>query len=406
MQRTHVLTLIVAAVLLALAAAVIAQMKLVTYKDGRTVVGTTTQKGDKVEITTETGQVLTTQAADVASIANRMAPKEEYKQRLLALKFDDAEGHYELGVWCQKKALLKEAQSEMETVLKLQPKHENAMLRLDQIKRALADTEKPRPDGNTGQVLDREFLKQLMTEPDMQRIRLAELRSSDKGKVAITFQNDVLRRFVDRVRGRGDFTEIGYENEFLRNAQTNPVGAVVKILEMEPNAKDLQADIILKSNPGFMKTFKTGIWPTIQGNCASMNCHGAPSGQGRLKLYNLRGPDDAIFFTNFYILDSYDGPRGKLINRGQPAQSLLLQFGLPEDIARMRHPVAKLPMYNSYQDRRYVVMDEWIRSLLNPHPTYDVTYKAPGAPAPAPAAPESQPAAPAASAAPAAPAKK
>jgi len=150
------------------------------------------------------------------------------------------------------------------------------------------------------------------------------------------------------------------------------------MLVMEPAAKDLQADIVIKSNPSFMTTFKTKIWPMVAANCGGGGCHGSPAGAGRLKLYNLKSSDDAVFFTNFLILDSYESSRGRLIDRNRPAQSLLLQFGLPEDVASARHPVHQTPIYNNYQDLRYQAVDEWIRGLLNPHPVYELSYQVPG----------------------------
>ena len=69
-----------------------------------------------------------------------------------------------------------------------------------------------------------------------------------------------------------------------------------------------------------------------------------------------------------------------MIDRNQPSRSLLLQFGLPEKLARVKHPKGgpTRPMYRDVRHRPYKMMDDWIRSLLNPRPKYGLKFKAPG----------------------------
>ena len=67
-----------------------------------------------------------------------------------------------------------------------------------------------------------------------------------------------------------------------------------------------------------------------------------------------------------------------MINRDYPARSLLLQFALPPDKALVAHPVPIRPLFRSADDRQYKLVDEWIRTLLHPHPQYTIDYRLPG----------------------------
>ena len=383
-------TLLVSAVVLALslcAVGVMAQMKVVTLKDGRTVVGKVTLKGDQYEVVGASGQAVKLPASEVVSVTKAPSKKEQYQKKLLMLEPGDVKGHYDLAAWCEKQDLLQEAKAELKAVLKLRPEHKNALLLLPVVEARLRDLKQP-TGGSTKPPKPLEgLLTKLMGQEDIERIRLAELRSRDK--VSITFANDVVQRYIGMREARGEFSR----EEFLRKS---PVAKAVDMLVHFPDVSDLQADIHIKSNPRFMTTFKTSVWPNIVSrSCATNSCHGSAKGAGNLKLYNVKIKDDRVFYTNFYILNQFKGRRGKMIDRGRPAQSLLLQYGLPEKLASAKHPGGPLPRpaYRSTRNKKYRMVDDWIRSLWRPRPKYPVKFKIPGEKEPLPAAdaPETRP---------------
>ncbi|NLF29858.1 MAG: hypothetical protein GX591_03100 [Planctomycetes bacterium] len=311
----------------------------------------------------------------VAATGDHTSFEQEYARRLLDLPGDDVQGHYDLALWCRQRKQLAQAREELLKVLRLQPEHANARLMLQLVDTQLADRsdrhppEAPRPRVLPGTKIP---LDLLVSEDDVFRIRLAELRSSDR--VAIAFRGRADYRFVERMRGTGLFADSGYERAFLAKP---PVARAIEMLTTS-EAEDLRGDILIRTNPRFMTTFKTRIWPMIARNCASAECHGSPEGAGRLRLFNARSRADELCFTNFLLLDAFESGRGRMINRDYPARSLLLQFALPPDKALVAHPVPIRPLFRSADDRQYKLVDEWIRTLLHPHPQYTIDYRLPG----------------------------
>ncbi|MBI2900763.1 MAG: hypothetical protein HYY17_11315 [Planctomycetes bacterium] len=57
-------------------------------------------------------------------------PQEEYRRRAAALKDSDAEGHYQLGLWCERQKLAEPASAEFEKAIAAKPGHEGARAKL------------------------------------------------------------------------------------------------------------------------------------------------------------------------------------------------------------------------------------------------------------------------------------
>ena len=109
MNRFAVWT-VVATALGACAVTVVAQIKVVTFKDGRPPMVGTVQTGEgEIRITTEDGRVIPVPTDQVELIIARQSPADQYEKRLLALKADDPGAHYRLAVWCQREGLFDQA---------------------------------------------------------------------------------------------------------------------------------------------------------------------------------------------------------------------------------------------------------------------------------------------------------
>lgn len=371
------LTLAIATtVLLALVAAASAQMMTVTLTDGRQFVGEVAKIGENYEIATSMGTVIVP-ASQVRSVAEYTTPEQEFQKRLAALKADDAQGHYRLAMWALDQKLLAQAKSQLETVLSLQPGNENAKLQLQLVEaqlRAAATAPAvlpPRTDPETVAKSD------LMSEADIARVRLEELRSDDR--VSIEFQNRALDRFIDRMSGRGDFASRNFEVEFRR---WNRVAQTLYMLRFSPRDEELKKDIVVRSDPQFMVTFKSRVWPIIEQNCATSACHGGVKGAGDLKLMAMAAKSDAMYYTNFYILDTYTHNGLRMIWRDHPYLSLLLQYGLPPEVAQYRHPTRITPIFRDTRDPQYLAVRQWIEGLLPIRPQYRLEYQIPGRPEP------------------------
>ncbi|MCD6303865.1 MAG: hypothetical protein J7M21_02765, partial [Planctomycetes bacterium] len=99
--------------------------------------------------------------------------------------------------------------------------------------------------------------------------------------------------------------------------------------------------------------------------------------------------NDRVAYTNFLILDSFHKPGGlRMIRRDNPEESLLLQYALPRNIARYRHPEKIRSAFRSRNDPGYRLTLQWIRSLKGPlHPDYRIKYLPPNVMKPVPVLP-------------------
>ncbi len=380
-MRQRMITASVLLVVLACVIAAVAEKKVLLRTDGTTLVGEVTLTDDGAYEVKMDGGTVTVPAEKVASIKPYVAPEDEYARRRAALHAKDHKGHYQLALWCISKKLIPQAKTELKTVLRLVPDHENAKLRLE-----LLEAQSPSSNGGgttgTGSTgtgrppppVDTSFL---MTEKDIQQIRQTELRSTDL--LSITFDNKVIERYIEKMKARGEYTNRAAEVAFRRK---KPIPKALEIFRECPDDPELLADIRIRGDGPFIRTFKMRIWPAIERNCASNRCHGSPKGGGKLKLYIKRpaGQLDRFYFTNFYILDSYQTRLGRLVDRNSISDSLLLQHGLPAKAARRKHPTTLTrPPYRDTKDARFTAIDGWIRQLRHPHPGYDVDYVVPGA---------------------------
>jgi hypothetical protein len=108
------------------------------------------------------------------------------------------------------------------------------------------------------------------------------------------------------------------------------------------------------------------------------------------------GENDALTYTNFYILQSiakrveqpnqtfFNSNQRKLIERGHGEESLLANYGLPASIGTYDHPLVNgkpiQPVFRNRDDARYRAVVSWMNETLSPvTPDYGVRYTLPTA---------------------------
>lgn len=367
-----------AAVVLACVLVVGAAQQQLVLKDGRKLVGDVTRTEKGYQIKTPSGIVTEIAASDVMSIADLVTPTDEFRQRLSKIDAKNPDQLEQLAVWAMENNLLAEARSLLQDILKIKPDHENARLRLRLVESRLASSTRPAtgpsvvstrtavkpPDGG----LD---LNSLLTEEDISRIRLLELRDDDN--VIIEFRNNVLDKYVKLMKGQGIFEKPEGERAFRGWPRLRQAREIID--NTDRDNFQIRDDIIVKSDPKAMTEFKTKIWPVISKNCASANCHGSAKGAGSLRLLNVALDDNRILYTNFLILATWD-KGGQIINRENRENSLLLQYGLPSNLAIKSHPAKVDSGFRSKDDAGYRGVNDWIKSLRWPFlpPYYRVTF--------------------------------
>jgi hypothetical protein len=105
----------------------------VHLKNGRTLEGEVTDRGDKIDIKMSIGST-TVSKEDVESIESAKGAAAEYQERAAALAADDAEGHFQLARWCQERNLKEEARAELLKVIAINPEHAGARALLGHVK--------------------------------------------------------------------------------------------------------------------------------------------------------------------------------------------------------------------------------------------------------------------------------
>jgi hypothetical protein len=391
MTRKHILAMI-ASITLVAAVAMTAQQRVVILKDGRRITGEVTKTAQGYQVRTGKGTIVFP-ADEVAGVEDVTTPKDELTRRLDKVDPRDAEGFYLVARWADRQNMLAEAEKILLKVLKIEPGHENAQLLLKLVRIRLAGFTKPVPTatGPTGPVRPLAIdPARFLIKEDIYRIRLLELKHDDK--VIIEFRNKVLDRFIESMRGREMFADPGGERRFRGWSKVRQARYILK--NTDRDSVSVRDDILVKTDPEVIKQFRARIWPILARSFASPSCYGGPNGRDGTKLFNVPLTDNRILYTNFYILHKWSRGGRKFINRDKREMSLLLQYGLPKNLARMPAPDYMTPIFRSRNDRNYKLFDAWIGSLRWPFlpPGYRINYKLPGQGAAKPKPPTTKPA--------------
>ena len=362
----------------------IGQIKVVRLKSGGKVVGTvkkTVKDGKTIyEVTTTIGGVVPVSADKVAGITDQATPDQEYRRRAARIAPNSAADHFELGQWAFQEGMLAIAVKELGIAKRLDPNSDKAAYLYKQASEALA---RRREGGKrvVGKTKGKRKKKWLISKRDMNRIRLSELQSRERTKVA--FRKKVVDRFIDKMQSSEDFRE---NRKFAKAFRKWPAEKrLAYILDHAEDDWKILDDVEIRIDPKVFQTFRRRVWPLVAKSCASSNCHGAAKGKGKLKLLPVSTSDSLGLYTNFLILDLYATKNGSMISRDVPERSLLMEYGLPEKLAQAKHPgdkkkAKRSPIFRNTKDVRYVAVRKWIDSLTRPRPNYNVKYQPPFGP--------------------------
>lgn len=366
-------TLLIALLLLFPTTLLLARQGSVRTRDGRSIEGDITEKGTEVQITTKAGSI-TLKADEVANITYAANVREQYEQKLAALPKDaTSRHHYELARWLYDQREYDLARTELNRAIQLDPNNADAITLRQTIDRQSVLRGQPnapvprgqRPIGAPPTARERD----LLGADEINIIRQNEMRE-DETNLRVRLENNVRNRFVE------------LENLEPRNFNRLPEPRkAIAILKSEKTTQEMREDVRIVSDPAALLAFKQRIQPILLQGCATSNCHavGSPNA-GRFVLHSPAN-NEAATYTNFYYLTEFrtdveaTRPAGafqqsvlKAIDRIQPRDSLILQYGLPRDIAEFDHP--EVPnwnnVYRNTQDQRYQLMRSWIADLLLP----------------------------------------
>lgn len=397
-----------AAVLL-LAALLPAKPGVVKTRDGQSYEGDVKENGTTVSVTTRKIPIVI-QRADVESIEYLGTFDEQYAQRMAKLDPSDAAGRIAIGRWAFDQGHYPQAREALESALALEPNSRDAQqmlesvrvqVRLERAKNEGSATAEARRTSATNPTTQADPAatapstnnvdpRHLLSADDINTIRQFELKPTDT-HVRINFARDVKKRFTSAENVRPQ--EL--------NART-PFDQLRWI--MERGTADMRRDVRIVSDPSAILEYRRSVQPLVLGSCATSGCHGA-AGAGGLMLFSP-AENEPMTYTNFFILQTHARPAGpeqgpfgagerRLIDRIEPANSLLLQYGLPATIAEHDHPVVSgyRPIFRNRDDNGYRRIENWIaQSLIAVNPDYGINYTPPQRRGSGPAVAATQPA--------------
>lgn len=347
-----------------------ARPAIVVTRDGKEIRGDVTETPDEVKVVVD-GTTRTIPRNEVKEIRAAIDVDAEYARRARQLKDNDADGHYGLAEWCRQQERWDLVLAEAKKALAANAKHENAAL----LARLAVRKLEAAPPENKGKPTTRPEPKKYVTPEDIQKLRIAELRVRGPERVRVNFARGFVERFVEEMSGEPELDTREEQAGFNRLPSPEKLQAVIAISDHKYNDPYRFADQIeIVDDPYVFQTLKTRLMPAILKNCATAACHGGQEGAGGFRLLS-DPPTQQALYTNFLMLDSYVGKDGRVIDRDAPDKSLLLEYGLPPDVAEKPHPKTPTtirPMFRSRRDPAVRLMQDWIASLRIPHPAYGI----------------------------------
>lgn len=346
----------------------------IKLNDGRTISGDVTETDQEVRIATKAGSI-TFARTDVISI-NYADIKEQYQTRLGALKNPKPKDHFDLARWLFDNKEYELARTELDKAIELDPNYADAVVLRQTVERTMLWDRKgpatapvaPRKPLATTRPIERRVL----STDEINLLRQGELHKGETPRVR--FEGDVRKRFTEQFRVD--------MRKFM--ALPDPVKASEIINRGTP---EMRQQVRIVSEPASVTEYKK-LQPMLLNGCASAKCHGgADSGT----FFLISPVDNEVGTnTNFYILNQYgttaNGVHRRMVDRQQPRNSLLAEYGLPRERAQYAHPEVKgwLPIFKGEQDPKYRQIMTWISASLAPiQPNYGIDYPIHGAVAPA-----------------------
>jgi hypothetical protein len=380
-----------------MASALFAEEGIVKTRDGATYQGEITQTDQSVTIRMR-GIDTVIPRGDVLSIQAAGSYDESFQERLSKLEPRDVDGRMALAREAFDRGRYDLSRTALESAIEINPNSRQVsdMLALVQnqvrLQRMQANppAQAPATQSSRASTPQPGVERRLLTPADIEAIRRAELRQSDTG-ARIRFEGDVKKRFAD--------------SQNIAFTEFNALPTVQQaILIMDKGDSTMRDKVTVLSDPQSILDFRRTIQPLVIQNCATIGCHGGPNGGG-VVIYTA-GENDAVTYTNFYILQSiakrvepvndtfFNASQRRLIERGRGEESLLANYGLPANIGTYDHPPVNgkpiQPVFRNREDARYRAVVQWMNETLAPvTPDYGIHYTLPtalptGAPSTAP----------------------
>ncbi len=400
--------LVTALMCLTLTATALAAQQKVTLANGRVLTGEVTKTKDGYTIKLESGMEVQIAADQVSKVEKVVTPVDEFAQRWEKVDKKSASDLVALASWADEKGLLEQATKTLKAALKVAPKNERAklLLKVVEAKIEAKKNEGSGENGNGGKEDDQVTVdgqrldpKWLASMEDIYRVRLEEIRPDER--VTVKYENDVLDRFIRMMEGIEEFKQPRFDQTFRGWPRSKQLHYILDKIDRNNDA--IKNDIHIVVDPKFMIEFRNYIYPVVRQFLDSPKVRANREDVGGLRLLTVGGRNIRVDYTNYLILYGFKFKGQRMIDRDVVEDSLILQWGLPRDIARYPHPVEQPPTFSSTKSAQYRRIEKWIQQLKRPvEADYDLKWKPPfdmkldlqsrpGLPDPTPDTPTTQP---------------
>jgi len=354
-----------------------AREAVIETESGQTFEGELISETDQTVVLLISGIETPVQRSNIKSITLKKSGREIFEQRRAGLEDDDLDGRFALAYDMYEMGELDLAKRETQSLLERFPDSEKVKrldgvvadaikLREDRAQRPAARPAPPAPGGGAeapanGHRLDPRVLReQQLTDEQINLIRLWELPADlSELKPRIIIPRETIETVLDEYADREAVPKGRREQNAFRTApgwEQLPVLFSVRARELYPTVRVIE-------DPPVMKTFRSEIAPLyVNGYFTETFGRGAVEG---LTLFGGLGDRVRAAYTDFYILHKYQQGNAYMIDRDKPAESLLVQWGLPRDQATYKAPEAPgwRPFFSGRDDPQFTRIVDWIDSL-------------------------------------------
>lgn len=217
----------------------------------------------------------------------------------------------------------------------------------------------------------------LLNDEQINMLHVYEVDLESDPPPKITIARDVMKKVFEEFQENSDIPRGKREQEdWLRETPGH------KQLDLLFNLKatNYYKEVRIRSQIESLREWKTlhrrYVLDYFQGHFGDGDVEG-------LRLFGKGRESNRIEMTNFYILTQIKIDGRPMIDRHSPAESLLLQWGLPRESAK--YPAPDVDRWQPYfkrglEDERFKEMVDWVNKLFkgNQETDYSIEYKIPG----------------------------
>lgn len=365
----------------------------VTLKTGVSWDGLLIRKDDRAITLLVSGIEASFDREEVKETKVLPAIEDRYRELREAIDENDTDRIVNLADWLRIRQRYPLALDEVNRALTLDPEHAAAK-RLKVVilaQQELASKAAAGTSSATGATAAKRGNFPLLSDRDVALLKVYEIDLNNPGRLIVP------REAIDALFDKYGSNPAVPQTREGRDALYKAEPAAILDIMFRAQARDLYSLIKVADLPQSLKRFRDDVNRTwLANSCATTACHGGEEA-GRLRLTDERPSTDQAALTNLVILDRFRikpafrpakaDPAAPstvpLIDYSKPAESPLLTFGLPPSDSSNPHPGAGAglkgwrPTFLNREDPKFIATVKWIESMVQPRPTYPITYAPP-----------------------------